>query len=193
MSEPTNQERARWAKDALAVFTAETFSGDHPDTMHRDDLECAIGDLICDLMHLAQQKGFDAHAILEQSIGHFATELLDTNYEQGKDKDVTNTEKQISEPGSIAGEAQHTPEPSDEPLLDYLDRNWVSLEAFGCFVALYPDRTAIFWCLMMAGGSPERDGDHMNWGQVTAPEPEFVEKVNELFGTSFRYENFAGR
>ena len=50
VSEPTNQERARRAKDALAVFTATTFSGDHPDTMDRDDLECAIGDLICDLM-----------------------------------------------------------------------------------------------------------------------------------------------
>ena len=38
------------------MFTAETFSGDHPDTMHRDDLECAIGDLICDLLHFARQN-----------------------------------------------------------------------------------------------------------------------------------------
>jgi hypothetical protein len=30
MSEPTIQDRARWARNALAVFTAETFSGDHP-------------------------------------------------------------------------------------------------------------------------------------------------------------------
>jgi hypothetical protein len=53
MSEPTNQVRARWAKDALAVFTAETFSDDHPNMMHRDDLACAIGDLVCDLLHFA--------------------------------------------------------------------------------------------------------------------------------------------
>lgn len=76
MSEPTNQDRAGWAKDALAVFTAETFSGDHPDTMHRDDLECAISDLICDLLHFAEQKGFDPQAILEQGNAHFKTELL---------------------------------------------------------------------------------------------------------------------
>lgn len=76
MSEPTNRDRARWARDALAVFTAETFSGDHPDTMHRDDLQCAIGDLICDLLHLADQKGFDPHAVLERAYADFKTELL---------------------------------------------------------------------------------------------------------------------
>jgi len=76
MSEPTNQDRARWAKDALARFTAETFGGDHPDTMHRDDLECAIGDLIADLLHLARQKGFDPQAILEQGNAHFTMSAL---------------------------------------------------------------------------------------------------------------------
>ncbi len=76
VSEPTNQQRARWASDALAVFTDATFSGDHPDTMHRDDLECAIGDLIADLLHLADQKGFDPQAILEHAHAHFKTELL---------------------------------------------------------------------------------------------------------------------
>jgi hypothetical protein len=76
MSEPTNRDRVRWASDALAVFTAETFSGDHPDTMHRDDLQCAIGDLICDLLHFAKQKGFDPQAILEQGNAHFKTEVL---------------------------------------------------------------------------------------------------------------------
>ena len=76
MSEPTNRDRARWARDALAVFTGATFSGDHPDTMHRDDLACAIGDLICDLLHLAHQKGFDPQVILEQGNAHFKTELL---------------------------------------------------------------------------------------------------------------------
>jgi len=75
-SKPTNLDRARWARDALAVFTEATFSGDHPDTMHRDDLECAISDLICDLLHLAHQKGFDQQAILQQGNDHFKTELL---------------------------------------------------------------------------------------------------------------------
>ncbi len=76
ISEPTNKDRAGWASNALAIFTAETFSGDHPDSMHRDDLECAIGDLISDLLHLAQQKNFDPQTILEQANAHFNFELL---------------------------------------------------------------------------------------------------------------------
>ncbi len=79
MSEPTNQERARWARDALAVFTAETFSGDHPDTMHRDDLECAIGDLICDLMHFAIQQGFDPQERVEAARSHYAIEIMEAS------------------------------------------------------------------------------------------------------------------
>lgn len=73
--EPTNADRALWAKNALAAFTASTFSGDHPDTMNRDDLECAISDLICDLMHYARQEGFDTGSILQQACGHFGCEL----------------------------------------------------------------------------------------------------------------------
>ena len=76
MSAPTNRDRARWARNALAVFTAETFSGDDPDTMDRGDLESAVGDLICDLLHFAEQQGFDPQVILEQGNAHFKTELM---------------------------------------------------------------------------------------------------------------------
>jgi len=76
-SEPTNQQRARWARAALAVFTAETFSGDDPDTMDRDDLESAIGDLICDLLHFAVQQGFDPQKIVETAEGHHAIEIME--------------------------------------------------------------------------------------------------------------------
>lgn len=76
-NEPTNADRAEWARGALAIFTARTFSGDPPDTMHRDDLECAISDLVADLMHYAHQRGFDADAILHQACNNFELELLD--------------------------------------------------------------------------------------------------------------------
>ena len=75
--EPTNADRARWAGNALAVFTAETFSGDHPDTMDRADLCCSISDLICDLMHYSRQKGFDIGSIVHQACGNFGVELLE--------------------------------------------------------------------------------------------------------------------
>lgn len=76
--EPTNLERAHWAKNALAVFTTETYSGDHPDSMHADDLEAAIGDLICDLLHFANyHPRLDATEIHEHARAMFEQELAE--------------------------------------------------------------------------------------------------------------------
>jgi hypothetical protein len=52
------------------------FAERHPDTMQRGDLGCALGDLICGLLHFAPQKGFDPQAILKQANAHFKTELM---------------------------------------------------------------------------------------------------------------------
>jgi hypothetical protein len=80
-SEPINVQRAQWAKAALAVFTAETYSGDHPDTMQTGDLESAIGDLICDLLHLARYyPRLDAPAIHSHALGMFETELAEDEF-----------------------------------------------------------------------------------------------------------------
>ena len=83
-----------------------------------------------------------------------------------------------------------------DEMLTHLDSTHIVLEGFGYFVALSQDRTTIFACPMNADGSPERDIDdkpHLNWIEVTAPEPEFVEAVNAVFGTSFDWNRFAGR
>ena len=37
---------------------------------------CAIGDLICDLLHFADQQGFNPQVILEHGNATFKTELL---------------------------------------------------------------------------------------------------------------------
>ncbi len=75
--EPTNADRARWGRNALATFTAETYSGANPDTMDERDLEDAIGDLICDLLHYAKQLQFDPPSIAKRSFAHFNIELHD--------------------------------------------------------------------------------------------------------------------
>ena len=83
-----------------------------------------------------------------------------------------------------------------DPLLAFLDANSFVLDGLGCFVSLSPDRKTIYECSAMADGSPERnegDASHMNWREVTAPAPEFLDKVNSLFGTAFQPEQFAGR
>jgi hypothetical protein len=78
LTEPTNVQRAQWARKALAVFTAETYSGDHPDTMHPEDLETAIGDLICDLLHVARyHPRMDALAIDSHALNMFEQELAE--------------------------------------------------------------------------------------------------------------------
>jgi hypothetical protein len=76
--EPISVERAKWAGNALAVFTAETFSGDHPSTMDSDYLEAAIGDLICDLLHFARyHPRMDAAVIHARALDIFETELAE--------------------------------------------------------------------------------------------------------------------
>lgn len=75
--EPTNADRAAWAKEALAVFTTRTFRGDHPDRMNPDDLKSAVGDLIADLLHFAGRQGFGPEGILRTACGHFGYELAE--------------------------------------------------------------------------------------------------------------------
>jgi hypothetical protein len=92
--EPTNVQRAEWAKAALAVFTAETFSGDRPETMHRDDLEDAISDLICDLLHFARfHPRMDAGAIHARALRTFEAEVAE---EANCDREVPSVQTEVS-------------------------------------------------------------------------------------------------
>jgi hypothetical protein len=72
--EPTNENRAQWAREALIAFTARTWGGRHPDTMDRGDLECAVYDLIADLLHYADRQGFETDSVLASAVLHFEAE-----------------------------------------------------------------------------------------------------------------------
>lgn len=72
-----NRTRAAWALEALETFTARTFGGDRPDTMNREDLGDAIGDLICDLLHFARLCGFDFSGLNVHAVRMYAEELAD--------------------------------------------------------------------------------------------------------------------
>jgi hypothetical protein len=94
--------------------------------------------------------------------------------------------------------AEHNPETLNaelNQLLSHLDKTAVLLTEYGCYIALTDDKRVIFSCPTNIDGSPERYEDdyrHMNWGQVTAPEPVFLQVVNETFGTSFDSHEFSG-
>ena len=76
--EPTNMQRALWAKAALTVFTEETYNGDHPGTMDRGDLEDAIADLICDLLHFARlHPRMDASELHAKALRAFEQEIAE--------------------------------------------------------------------------------------------------------------------
>jgi hypothetical protein len=84
--EPANVQRAQWAKNALAVFTDETYGGDRPEDMEPGDLESAIADLICDLLHFAHfHPRMNAVKIHEHARDLFETERAD-------DRDRTSAE-----------------------------------------------------------------------------------------------------
>ena len=80
----------------------------------------------------------------------------------------------------------------DHELYTYLENNYVLIEDWG-LVSLSEDREAIFICMVNTDGTPDLEPPHYNWTLVTAPEPEFLDEVNKVFGTAFRWESFAGR
>jgi hypothetical protein len=77
MCNVTNQQRAAWAKKALATFTAEVFFTETPEVLHPEDLKDALSDLICDLMHLANQLGMDADAVAAQAQLNYEAEIAE--------------------------------------------------------------------------------------------------------------------
>ena len=54
-----------WAAEAIAVYQRHCRTGD----------EHAIADLICDLGHLAEKRGFDFISEVRRGIGHWYAEL----------------------------------------------------------------------------------------------------------------------
>ena len=82
-----------------------------------------------------------------------------------------------------------------DEMLTHLDTTYVVLKEFGCFVALSMDRATIFYCPMKTDDTADRDTDnpiHMNWAEVTAPEPDFVEKINSVFARHSTGNKFGG-
>lgn len=94
-SEPTNADRAEWAREALNVFAATTFSGTTFDEMMADwptpeealtgDGPDALGDLVCNLLHLAREVGLDPERVMLNAMQTFRDEEQDE--ELGDDDD----------------------------------------------------------------------------------------------------------
>jgi hypothetical protein len=83
---PVNEQRAKWALNALDTFTVETYGGrnfadmveEHPADL--DDANTAIQDLICSLMHVAVKQGWNPLEIIRRAEEDF-------HYENAKEYD----------------------------------------------------------------------------------------------------------
>lgn len=71
---PDNQDRAEWAEAALVAFTTNVNYGRTPADLDDGDRADAVADLICDLLHYAEQQGFDPEALLAQAKINFEFE-----------------------------------------------------------------------------------------------------------------------
>jgi hypothetical protein len=67
LTEPTNSDRAAWAEEALIAFCRLTGSN------HED----ALGDLLCDLMHWADENHLNFDAMLTRAHEHHVFEVLE--------------------------------------------------------------------------------------------------------------------
>lgn len=67
---PDNLDRAAWAARALALYGQCTGQLQHGARAGADLVAEIAGDLVCDLMHLLDHVGADAHATIENGIGH---------------------------------------------------------------------------------------------------------------------------
>jgi hypothetical protein len=68
--EPTNEDRASWAEVAVEAFKKET-------RMEGEDLETCMGDLLCDLRHLADAEGLSWDGLLHKGDMHYRAERGD--------------------------------------------------------------------------------------------------------------------
>ena len=74
----TNRQKAALAHATLATFAAAVGMGGDFDKHHADDRQDALGDLLTNLMHMADQDpGLDFAAALETAGGNFDEEVFE--------------------------------------------------------------------------------------------------------------------
>lgn len=75
--EPDNEDRAGFANVALDAYAGETRHNpreQHVDVLDKEHVEEVMGDLLCDLMHLAKLAGVDFDQVVESGRFNFEFE-----------------------------------------------------------------------------------------------------------------------
>jgi len=85
MEDPTNLDRARWARIGVAGYFHVTRLADDYDPISygpenpegEDFILEVVGDLVCDLFHLAAESGVTPNMVIARAEGHYFAEADD--------------------------------------------------------------------------------------------------------------------
>lgn len=69
-----NNDRAEMAQNAITAF-ADAYYGKMPDGQPSEEDETILGDLLCDIRHYCDAKGFDFHKLVDGSYQTYAEEV----------------------------------------------------------------------------------------------------------------------
>jgi hypothetical protein len=70
--EPTNEDRAEWAAEAVKAFARRTGQDKSGDLKHEPEL--VLADLLCDLMHYADRDRLNFYLALQNGQSNFREE-----------------------------------------------------------------------------------------------------------------------
>lgn len=75
--EPNNEQRAAWAGEALKAFFRQVTMTDLEDPAEGepDDHEDLVADLITDLLHYADEHGFDPDMLMARAMSNYCAEV----------------------------------------------------------------------------------------------------------------------
>lgn len=102
MDDVSNADRAAWALATLTAFGEITGV---------DEYDTAIGDLICDLHHFADQEGIDWQEVLDRADMHYTAEVEEEAEEEAED---ASTETEHGEAVVLIGDFGTKPVPARE-------------------------------------------------------------------------------
>lgn len=68
MADLTNEQRAEWAYRAVQKHSQTTGS-------EEEEMDTQMSDLLCNMMHMADEQGLDFSEVMEQASRHYDTEV----------------------------------------------------------------------------------------------------------------------
>ena len=97
MDEPSNADRAEWARDAVRAFAELTRIED-------EEMATQISDLVCNLRHLCDEESVDFEQVLSAANSNYAEECWEATQEEFWKVDApTDCRRRVTDDGEDSG------------------------------------------------------------------------------------------